>query len=77
MKATLRAHVDVAKALLDRGADVGATDNYGWTALLWAASLGNLDLVKLFLDKESGLGGQRPVWSNRSHEGRSPVFSPQ
>ena len=37
--------------LLDKGADVAATNEYGWTALHWAAQEGHKDVVALLLDK--------------------------
>ena len=36
--------------LLDAGADVNAVDQYGKTALMWGAMLGNPENVKVLLD---------------------------
>jgi hypothetical protein len=36
-------------ALIAKGADVNASNNYGWTALSHAARAGNVELVKLLL----------------------------
>ncbi|KAI8823022.1 ras guanine nucleotide exchange factor domain-containing protein [Fimicolochytrium jonesii] len=46
MKASLRGHLPVVKALLLRGANVDLIDYMGNTALVWAALGGNLDVVK-------------------------------
>jgi len=44
-------HVEVARVLLDHGADVNAVDECGKTALHWAAECGHTDVVKLLLDR--------------------------
>lgn len=38
------------QVLLGQGADVNATEKYGWTPLLWAAVNGHTEVVKLLLD---------------------------
>ncbi len=42
--------VDVARLLLDRGADVNAADHDGWTPLIKAAQAGRADMVQLLMD---------------------------
>lgn len=44
-------HVDMAKLLLERGANPNVTDTYGNTALWHAVPLGDASLVRLFLAK--------------------------
>jgi ankyrin repeat protein len=46
-----RGNADVAKLLLEKGADANSPDNYGRTALTRAVLLGQADMVKLLLDK--------------------------
>ena len=48
--AALGGHDAVAKLVLDRGADVAATDNKGATALMVAARGGHEAVAKLLLD---------------------------
>jgi ankyrin repeat protein len=36
--------------LIDQGVDLNVQDEYGYTALIWAASYSNPDMVKLLLD---------------------------
>jgi hypothetical protein len=44
-------HTDTVRLLLDRGADINASDVYGYTALLRAAEGGHTDNVRLLLDR--------------------------
>ena len=39
------------KLLLDKGADVNAKGEFGWTALTWAAQAGQLEVVRLLKDR--------------------------
>ncbi|MEO3857422.1 ankyrin repeat domain-containing protein [Acrocarpospora sp. B8E8] len=48
-------HDEAVRALLDGGANPDAAEGGGWTALLWAASLGHLATVDVLLD-----GGATP-----------------
>ncbi|MBP2705660.1 ankyrin repeat domain-containing protein [Microbispora sp. RL4-1S] len=43
-------HAQTVRALLDGGADPDAREDGGWTALLWAAALGNLESADELLD---------------------------
>ena len=47
--ATLQNHYEVAKCLIQNGADVNAVNKAGWTALHYAALLGHVDIAKLLL----------------------------
>ncbi|WP_353281274.1 ankyrin repeat domain-containing protein [Wolbachia endosymbiont (group A) of Andrena trimmerana] len=47
--------MNIAKFLVDKGADIGAKDNDGRTPLHVAAYSGDLDMVKFFLDKNASI----------------------
>lgn len=49
--ATIKGQKDVFNALLSAGAEVGKTDNFGWTALHHAVWHNRLDLIPLLLEK--------------------------
>ena len=51
MVAAAFGHVDTVKVLLNAGADVNAKDFTGWTPLHAAAFNGNLQIVRLLLDR--------------------------
>ena len=68
-------HEAVAKALLDKGADLESEDEIGWTPLSWVARNGHEAVVKLLLDKGADLEskddiGQTPLsWAaGNGHE---------
>ena len=44
-------HLEVAALLLDRGADIEAQDDDGWTPLDWAAAEGHLETVDLLRER--------------------------
>ncbi|WP_353286079.1 ankyrin repeat domain-containing protein [Wolbachia endosymbiont (group A) of Philanthus triangulum] len=48
-------NLNIAKFLVDKGADIGAKDNDGRTPLHVAAYSGDLDMVKFFLDKNASI----------------------
>jgi serine/threonine/tyrosine protein kinase RAD53 len=41
----------VLECLLDRGAEIEATDRYGWTALTTAAQSGGREVIECLLDR--------------------------
>ena len=59
--------IECAKILLDAGADVNQTTNYGWTPLLTATQNRNYKLASLLLDK-----GANP--NLRNNGGWSPLY---
>ena len=46
----LKGHIEIGKRLLERGADVNACDNDGWTPLYLAAWSGRLEFVRMLLE---------------------------
>lgn len=51
MRASLIGHTKAVKTLLERGADVNARDENGWTPLVEAAFGGHADTVQLLLEQ--------------------------
>ena len=49
-RAAYLGHIEIARLLLDRGADVNYNDDTGYTALKLAAEEGHLEMVRLLLD---------------------------
>ena len=41
----------ILRLLLDAGANVAGVDDWGWSALIWAANRGNVDSVRLLIDR--------------------------
>ena len=44
-------HAELAKLLIDAGANINAASRDGWTALMYAAACGNASAVKMLIDK--------------------------
>ena len=51
MWANDKRHLDVARLLLDEGADLNIQDHDGFTALIVASSQGHLEIARLLLDR--------------------------
>ena len=67
MEAAEKGRTDaVRRMLVDGGADAGATDEDGWTALHFAAGDGGVDLIELLLEK--GLKADA-----RAKDGATPI----
>ena len=43
------------KSLIDKGADIEASNDENWTPLIWAANGGYTEIVKMLLDKEADI----------------------
>jgi ankyrin repeat protein len=57
MMAALKGHVDLAKKLVERGADVNKT---GWTPLHYAATGGHVAIIELLLDQHAYIDAESP-----------------
>ncbi len=53
--AAQQGNLNIAKFLVEKGADIGAKDKNGRTSLRIAACNGSLDIVKFFLDKNASI----------------------
>jgi uncharacterized protein len=51
-------HFDVARLLLDRGANVDFRDDFGWTALIEASCGSHVDVIQLLLDRGANVDHQ-------------------
>jgi uncharacterized protein len=60
--------IEIAKALLDRGADVDAASSHGnWSPLHYAAGMGHVDIVELLLDRRANVEAM-------TDKGRTPLL---
>lgn len=57
MMAALKGHLDLARQLIDRGADVNKT---GWTPLHYAATGGHLAIMELLLEHHAYIDAESP-----------------
>jgi ankyrin repeat protein len=57
MMAALRGHLEIAKTLIARDADVNKT---GWTPLHYAATGGHLEMIALLLDNSAYIDAESP-----------------
>jgi len=48
-------HYDIAKILIEAGADINFQDNRGQTPLIWAAIRVSIDLIELMMEKNPDL----------------------
>jgi hypothetical protein len=60
VEAAKRNDIKVVLELLNHNIDVNQIGSYGMTALMWAASNGNIELAKALLDKEANPHLQNP-----------------
>ena len=57
MLASLRGHLELARKLVERGADVNKT---GWTPLHYAATNGHLEIMNLLLENHAYIDAESP-----------------
>jgi hypothetical protein len=65
--AALNGHVEIARFLLQNGADVNVKSNYGWTPLHWAAIYGHVDILHLLVENGVDLEAQNNDGSRALH----------
>ncbi|KAK8016092.1 NB-ARC and ankyrin domain protein [Apiospora rasikravindrae] len=61
-----KGHVDIAKLLIERGADVDAAGSSGWTPLTLALDRGHIDMARLLIERgadvnTTGSSGRTPL----------------
>ena len=56
--ASRKGHVDVARMLVEHGADVSAQDKYGWTPLHWASTKGQGDVARMLVEHGADVSAQ-------------------
>lgn len=71
--AVYQRHDDVVRLLLDRGADVRATDSAGWTPLHMAVANGQLALARTLLDAGADANARIGVVAGQQWSGRTPL----
>ena len=57
MMAAIKGHLDLARKLIERGADVNKS---GWAPLHYAASSGHLEMMNLLLEKHAYIDAESP-----------------
>jgi hypothetical protein len=67
-----KGHAEIARLLLQNGAEVNAKSNYGNTPLHWAAFQGHVDILHLLVENGANLeaqesGGSRPLHDAAIH----------
>ena len=55
MVASYKGNTDIVKLLLEYNASVDITNNYNYTALIYACIYGNLDVVKILLKHKANI----------------------
>jgi hypothetical protein len=56
--AAWKGHIEIARLLLQNGADVNVRSNGGWTPLYWAAYHGHVDILHLLVENGANLEAQ-------------------
>ncbi len=65
-EAAAMGHLEVARLLLERGADVNAKNKHGFTPLHFAAGIGHTDVAKLLLEHGADVNA-------KDEHGRTPA----
>ena len=60
-------HVDLARMLIEHGADVSAQNEDGWTALHLASGNGNVDLAQMLIERGADVSAQNEDRSTALH----------
>jgi hypothetical protein len=60
-------HIEIARLLLQNGAEVNARNNYGSTSLHWAAFQGHIDILHLLVENGANLEAQNDDGSRALH----------
>ncbi len=72
-------YLDIVKLLLDRGADIEATDDLGGRALMFAAHYGRIEVVSCLLDRGAEINAEdwagQSALSHAVMEGRDAVYA--
>ena len=77
IRAALEGSAETVTALLERGADVNARDNDGYTALIWAAFNGHAEIVTALLERGADVdarnndGDTALMWA--AHNGHAEI----
>eukprot|EP00919_Chromeraceae_sp_WS-2016_P076936 GHVR01182052.1.p1 GENE.GHVR01182052.1~~GHVR01182052.1.p1 ORF type:complete len:116 (+),score=15.91 GHVR01182052.1:30-377(+) len=61
-------HTDIARLLIDKGADVNSRENDGYTPLIWASNRGHTDIARLLIDKGADV-------NSKDKDGTTPLIS--
>ena len=59
IQASRNGRTETVAMLLEKGADMNATDNYGETVLQWASENGHTEIVKMLLEKGADVNAKR------------------
>jgi ankyrin repeat protein len=60
--AVIEGSFEIFSYLIDKGANVRARDDYGWTVFLLAARQGRVDMLKLLLDRGADINDRMKYW---------------
>jgi ankyrin repeat protein len=65
MIASRNGHVDVVKALLNKGASTSIKNKYGKTAGVWAASNGHTEILNMLINRDLGILAFQATGNNK------------